>query len=106
MEVDSGCQALISTCTCSVTWDVNLELDVLAIAPAAQNRPQTQCFDAVDNDLDGLIDLEDPNCSDPYDTTEAPPPPLTGGCGLGVELLLLLPALGWLRRRGKGRSGG
>jgi hypothetical protein len=106
MEVGSGCNALVGTSTCSVTWDVDLELDVLAIAPEAQNRPQTQCFDAVDNDLDGLIDLEDPNCSDPYDTTEGPPPPLTGGCGLGLELVLLLPAIGWLRRRRRGRSGG
>ena len=68
-----------------------------AIAPEPQNRPQTQCFDQEDNDLDGLIDLADPNCSDPDDTTEAPPP--MAGCGFGPELALLLPGLWWLRRR-------
>jgi Transglycosylase SLT domain/Peptidase family M23 len=32
----------------------------------------TQCSDGVDNDGDGLIDMEDPDCSAPPDTNEAP----------------------------------
>ena len=32
----------------------------------------TQCSDGIDNDGDGLIDMEDPNCSSPSDTNEAP----------------------------------
>jgi hypothetical protein len=54
------------------------------------------CSDGLDND--GLIDLADPNCSGPNDTTERPPP-MAGGCGFGPELALLLPPLWWLRRR-------
>ncbi|MBS1892243.1 MAG: hypothetical protein JST59_13185, partial [Actinobacteria bacterium] len=32
----------------------------------------TQCSDGIDNDGDGLIDMEDPDCSSPSDTNEAP----------------------------------
>jgi hypothetical protein len=84
--------------SCSVNWSHNCGFDVLAIVPEPQNRPQTQCFDQEDNDLDGLIDLADPDCSDPFDTTESPPP-APAGCGFGPELALLLPGLWWLRRR-------
>ncbi|MFT3865890.1 MAG: lytic murein transglycosylase [Solirubrobacterales bacterium] len=31
-----------------------------------------QCSDGIDNDGDGLIDMEDPDCSSPSDTTEGP----------------------------------
>jgi hypothetical protein len=30
-----------------------------------------QCFDAVDNDNDGLVDMADPDCDSPVDTTES-----------------------------------
>ena len=52
----------------------------------------------MDNDHDGRIDLADPDCEGPYDTTEAPPPPVVG-CGFGPELMGVLPSLWWLRRR-------
>ena len=55
------------------------------------------CSDGLDNDGDGLIDLADPNCNGPNDTTENPPP-LAGGCGFGPELALVLLPLWWLRR--------
>ena len=55
------------------------------------------CQDEHDNDGDGLVDLDDPQCSGPTDATEQP---LGGGfpCGLGPELAVLLPALWRLRR--------
>ena len=33
-----------------------------------------QCSDGIDNDGDGLIDMEDPDCSSPTDTLEGPEP--------------------------------
>jgi len=49
------------------------------IPPATSTTPSTttttpaapQCSDGIDNDGDGLIDLEDPDCSSPGDNTEA-----------------------------------
>jgi hypothetical protein len=47
----------------------------------------TQCSDGIDNDGDGLIDMEDPDCTAPSDTNEAPEgtatSPSTGGNGSG-----------------------
>ena len=40
--------------------------------PAAATLGATQCSDGIDNDGDGLIDMEDPDCSAPTDTNEAP----------------------------------
>jgi len=34
--------------------------------------PEPECSDAFDNDGDGLIDLDDPDCTDPTDPLEAP----------------------------------
>jgi murein DD-endopeptidase MepM/ murein hydrolase activator NlpD len=45
-----------------------------------QNAPQ--CSDGIDNDGDGLIDMEDPDCTSPSDNTEGPettPPAPTAG---------------------------
>jgi hypothetical protein len=51
------------------------------------------CDDDEDNDGDGLVDYgEDPGCGAPWWGTEQP------ACGLGVELVLALPALVALRR--------
>jgi hypothetical protein len=38
--------------------------------------PPTQCDDGVDNDGDGLIDLNDPGCDDAADDDETDPPPV------------------------------
>jgi len=100
VSFSAGCNTLAGTATdCSVTWDGSAELRFFALVPEAQSKPMTQCFDAIDNDLDGAIDLEDGDCSDPWDTTEGMPPPMTGGCGMGPELALALPLLLALRRR-------
>ena len=66
-----------------------------------------QCQDGFDNDGDGHIDFDggesiygvpifpaDPGCLFFWDTRETP-----GLCGLGPELALILPLLGWARRR-------
>ncbi len=57
------------------------------------------CDDGIDNDGDGLIDFDDPVCSADWPYWEKRP-----GCGLGFELVLLLPLLaslrGWRYRRG------
>jgi hypothetical protein len=43
-----------------------------SIAPGTPVVPQ--CADGIDNDGDGLIDLEDPDCSSPSDNIEGPEP--------------------------------
>ncbi|HEY2056506.1 MAG TPA: lytic murein transglycosylase [Solirubrobacterales bacterium] len=48
---------------------------VTPMPPASSTTGTTQCSDGIDNDGDGLIDMEDPNCSSPSDTNEAPEPP-------------------------------
>ncbi len=54
------------------------------------------CSDEYDNDLDGLIDLDDPECFNyPLRDSES----LSRRCGLGFEFALLLPTLMWLRQR-------
>jgi hypothetical protein len=52
-----------------------------AIPPATTTTPSTtttpaptQCADGIDNDGDGLIDMEDPDCSSPSDILEGPEP--------------------------------
>jgi hypothetical protein len=55
------------------------------IPPASGATGGTQCSDGIDNDGDSLIDMEDPDCSSPSDTNEAPEPgttaPSTGETG-------------------------
>jgi hypothetical protein len=41
-------------------------------APSTSLAPAPQCADGVDNDGDGLIDMEDPDCTAPPDNTEGP----------------------------------
>jgi outer membrane protein assembly factor BamB len=53
------------------------------------------CDDGVDNDGNLLVDYADPKCQREWPFWEASP------CGLGAELALLVPALAWLRRRGR-----
>src|SRR6201992_4212139 len=40
--------------------------------PATTTPTVRQCSDGIDNDGDGLIDMEDPDCSSPSDNTEGP----------------------------------
>ncbi len=54
-----------------------------------------QCNDGVDNDGDGQVDLADSDCAQASDVRELP----DIWCGMGMELVLLLPPLLWLRRR-------
>jgi murein DD-endopeptidase MepM/ murein hydrolase activator NlpD len=44
-------------------------------APSTTEVPQ--CADGIDNDGDGKIDMEDPDCSSPTDNTEGPEPATT-----------------------------
>jgi hypothetical protein len=47
-----------------------------AVAPSITTGTPVvpQCSDGIDNDNDGLIDMEDPDCSSPNDNTEGPEP--------------------------------
>ncbi len=66
-------------------------------------REDPACDDGIDNDGDGGIDWDgspaDPECLSGHITAESPP-----GCGLGPELVLLLPALAARFRRRKNIS--
>jgi hypothetical protein len=76
---------------------------------STQENPQ--CQDGIDNDGDGKFDFDggasanhgvalgppDPNCTKPYRNSEKP------SCGLGAEVVMVLPLWRWLRRRGAGR---
>jgi hypothetical protein len=90
------------------------------------------CDDGIDNDGDGKIDMLDPGCASPAQTTETTEcddgidndgnglvdfadPKCTRqwpfweerpSCGLGFELALLVPALEWARRRRRSRAHG
>lgn len=74
-----------------------------------QTREAAQCQDGIDNDADGALDFDggaslnggvpfgtpDPQCAGkPWRNVE-----VVTGCGLGVELIALLPILGGYRRR-------
>jgi murein DD-endopeptidase MepM/ murein hydrolase activator NlpD len=54
-------------------------------APTTTTTPAPQCADGIDNDGDGLLDMEDPDCSSPADDNESPeatpttPTPPAGG---------------------------
>jgi choice-of-anchor B domain-containing protein len=56
------------------------------------------CDDGVDNDGDGHVDADDPECTPEWPFWEAAP------CGLGAELVLLVPLLAW-RSRARAASG-
>jgi subtilisin family serine protease len=74
---------------------------------AVRSRAPAACFDGLDNDGDGAIDVDgdggtpDPHCTSGFDGSENTP----SSCGLGPELALLLPLIGLLRvgrRRNRG----
>ena len=86
----------------SCSWTTSPDFQLFAIAPEPQNRPQTECYDQTDNDGDGLVDLADSDCGSPNDLREggfttAGINMAGWGCGLGHELVQLLPLLGWRR---------
>ncbi|MDJ0865410.1 MAG: hypothetical protein QNK03_04815 [Myxococcota bacterium] len=65
----------------------------------AEQAPR--CTDGLDNDADGLVDFDDPLCSETWPYWEAPP------CGFGTEIALLLPAWPlWRRKRSAQRAVG
>ncbi len=77
--------------------------DDLGCADAASDDESPACDDGVDNDGDGRVDWDgdeglfeaDPVCSgNPSRNRES-----TTRCGLGAELTLVAPLLGWLGRR-------
>jgi subtilisin family serine protease len=79
----------------------------LQVDDAVRSRAPAACFDGLDNDGDGRVDVDgdggtpDPHCTNGFDDSEATP----SSCGLGPELALLLPLLaalrpGWRRNRG------
>ena len=45
-----------------------------------------QCSDGIDNDGDGLVDLDDPNCANVNDNTEAAPPGAPDCWGLEISV--------------------
>jgi len=73
-----------STTTTTTTTTTTPSTTPPAVTPPAG---ATQCSDGIDNDGDGLIDMEDPDCSAPSDTNEAPEgtgkSPSTGESGSG-----------------------
>jgi hypothetical protein len=71
----------------TVRWSLYATLDVTTEVPPPPPPPPppaAQCADGADNDGDGLVDLNDPGCTDTADNdeTNAPPPsppPSSGG---------------------------
>ena len=72
----------------------------LEVDDAVRSRGPSECFDGLDNDGDGGVDVDgaggapDLHCASGFDDQEqvVTPP----GCGIGPELALLLPLLGGL----------
>jgi hypothetical protein len=62
-------------------------------------REDPACDNGADDDGDTLVDANDPECaaSPAWWTDEAAPYPV--GCGMGGELVLVIPLLAALRRR-------
>jgi subtilisin family serine protease len=77
---------------------------------AVRARAPAACFDGLDNDSDGRIDVDgfggtpDPECALALDNSEHVD--ATVGCGVGPELALLLPLLAALRRGNRRRAAG
>ncbi|MBU1899136.1 hypothetical protein KKB55_15460, partial [Myxococcota bacterium] len=61
----------------SASGEVRVEIDIESLGPP----PPTACADGVDNDGDGLVDLDDPGCANASDNNEynAPPPACADG---------------------------
>jgi hypothetical protein len=69
----------------------------IGCASAKATKENPFCNDGIDNDNDGFIDFPaDTVCTSAAGASESPP---TFSCGIGPELLAVMPLLGWLRRR-------
>ena len=79
----------------------------LQVDDAVRARAPSACFDGLDNDSDGRVDVDgnggapDPDCVNGFDNAEQPMGGY-GGCGVGPELALVLPLLTVLRRITRG----
>jgi probable HAF family extracellular repeat protein len=121
--VDPGCdgpgdlsESGVGTCDNDLDDDGDGRIDVPEDPGCAGVGDESElsairCDNGIDDDRDGKIDWRgdgtgDPECTSLTDGFEhvTPPVPPPGGCGVGPELVLLLPAIGWLRRRAVPRS--
>jgi len=80
--------------------------------PGCRNRnPKSledpECSDGIDNDGDGRVDMRDEHCrGQRWRNNERQPPGWTAPrCGLGAELMAILPPLLWLHGRRRRRGG-
>jgi subtilisin family serine protease len=80
----------------------------LQLDDAVRARAPSVCFDGLDNDGDGRVDVDgdggtpDPDCVNGFDGSEQTN--AGTGCGIGPELALLLPLLAAGRRRNRTRG--
>lgn len=78
--------------------------------PGTRWAPKPQCSDGLDNDHDGAVDLQDPQCDgDPGSDDEAhfpPIPALTHAAAIGYARKALLRKFGSAYRHGSGRHVG
>jgi hypothetical protein len=81
-----------------VDFRPNSSLDDAGCGGAAGKREDPACSDGIDNDSDGKLDWDgaglgpkDPHCGGPWDAKET-------SCGIGFELVGLLPLLRRIRR--------
>jgi probable HAF family extracellular repeat protein len=121
---DPGCdgrgdlsESGVGTCDNDLDDDGDGRIDVredpgCADADDESELSAIKCDNGLDDDRDGKIDWRgdgtgDPECTSLTDAFEQVTPPVSppGGCGVGPELGLLLPAIWWLRRRAVSRSG-
>jgi len=84
--------------------DIDWEQDAACLGDPTSGREGTVCDNGADDDGDGLTDWEeDPQCGgNPVHYSELPASP-GGRCGLGTELVVLLPVW-WGIRRWRRRS--
>jgi subtilisin len=79
----------------------------IQVDDAIRSRAPSACFDGLDNDGDGRVDVDgdggtaDPDCADGFDATEQAL--AASGCGIGPELALALPLLARLGRARRAR---
>ncbi len=76
----------------------------LKVDPGCRNRREwasedPACNDGVDNDGDALIDAADPQCAASPAWWTHEDYPIPASCGLGFELVLVIPPLAAIHRR-------